>query len=83
MIKEKCVIYLQVLNVGGGGGQDCKDSLGVGGEKLARHVGERERKGERGGVVAVIKMFYDGKRGRKVWVEAGHKLRWYPRGEGK
>jgi GTPase involved in cell partitioning and DNA repair len=37
---------------------------------------ERERKGERGGVDVVIRMFYDGKRGRMVWVEADYELWW-------
>lgn len=36
----------------------------------------RERKGEMGGVIVVIKMFYDGKRGRMVWVEVFHELWW-------
>jgi len=62
--------------VDGSGGQDCKDSLqvGLGGETCTSRW--RERKGERGGVVVVIRMFYDGKRGRMVWEEADYELWW-------
>jgi hypothetical protein len=79
LIEKKCVIHLQVLNVDDSDGQDCKDNLRVGPGGRNLHVTlerERERKGERGGVDVVIRMFYDGKRGRMVWVEADYELWW-------